>query len=81
MNLIGDAADAVRVGASAMAAQFPDDVVAVERAIVTSEAGQRLGQNVVVVHVFQARFPASDGPSAFAPVKGFRWVEAWTSWS
>src|ERR1019366_3188486 len=63
-NLIGDVADREWAGLGAVAFQFLDDVFAVARAIVAGEAGKGLGQNVVVVYVFQTRFPGDIQPQA-----------------
>jgi hypothetical protein len=63
-NLIGDAAGREWAAIGAVAAQFVDDVYAVARAIVAGEAGQGLGQNVVVVYLFETRFAGDIKPQA-----------------
>ena len=62
VNLIGDAADREGAALGAMAPQFLNDVFVVTCAIVVGEAGKGLGQNVVVVYVFQTRFPGDIQP-------------------
>src|SRR5260370_29984987 len=57
VNLIGDAADWEWAALGAVAPQFVHDVFVIVRAIVVGETGKGLGQNVVVVDVFQTRFP------------------------
>ena len=61
-NLIGDAANGEWAGLGAVTPQFLHDVFVIVRAIVAGEAGKGLGQNVVVVHVFQTRFPGDIQP-------------------
>lgn len=56
-NLVGDATDRQWAGLGAVAAQFLDDIFVIARAIIVCEAGEGLGHDVVVVYVFQARFP------------------------
>jgi hypothetical protein len=63
-NLIGDAADREWAAIDAVAAQFLDDVFAVARTIVVGKARKGLRQNVVVVYVFQTRFPGDIQPQA-----------------
>ena len=48
-DLIGDAPGQGLTTVSAGAAQIPEDVVAVERAVITGEAGEGFGEDVVVV--------------------------------
>ena len=62
VNLIGDAANGEWAALGAVTPQFLHDVFVIVRAIVASEAGKGLGQNVVVVDVFQTRFPGDIQP-------------------
>jgi len=62
VNLIGDAADWEWAALGAVTSQFLHDVFVVACAIVVGEAGKGLGQNVVVVDVFQTWFPGDIQP-------------------
>src|SRR5208282_1219852 len=64
VNLIGDAAGREGAGLGAVAAQFLDDILVVVRSIVAGEAGKGLGQDVVVVYVFQTGFAGDIQPQA-----------------
>src|SRR5271157_4301099 len=63
-NLISDAADREWPGLGAVAAQFLDDAIAVVRSKIVREARKSLGQNVVMVYVFQTRFAGDIQPQA-----------------
>ena len=62
VNLIGDAADWEWAARGAVTSQFLHDVFVVACAIVVGEAGKGLGQNVMVVDVFQTWFPGDIQP-------------------
>jgi len=62
VNLIGDAANGKGAALGAVTPQFLNDIFVIVRAIVAGEAGKGLGQNVVVVDVFQTRFPGDIQP-------------------
>src|SRR5208282_719371 len=63
-DLIGNAAYWECTPRDVVASQFLDDIVTVARAVVVGETGQSFGQNVVVVDVFQTRFPGDIEPQA-----------------
>ena len=63
-NLIGDAAGGEWAALGAVEAQLLDDVFVVLDAIVACEAGKGLGQNIVVVYVFQTRLAGDIEPQA-----------------